>query len=168
MPTLVKVRVKSGTRYGSRNQYGPGDILLVEAAALRSFPHKLAPVRNADIPIDYVHVSDSIIEAWNKTAPETQRLATKPKPEPEPLTLDPHVDFAEVKAAMDRTDTDAPKAPISPLDVYDLTDAQREALEEAGLYDVERIHEATDEELRSINGIGPATLQKLRDRYGDA
>lgn len=55
-------------------------------------------------------------------------------------------------------DPDAPH----PLAKYELTEAQRTALEHAGFTRDEIIADATDEELMAVKGIGEAALKKLR------
>lgn len=49
-----------------------------------------------------------------------------------------------------------------PLDDLDVPDTVREALIEAGYQTPEQIDAATDDELLGVNGVGPATLAKLR------
>lgn len=49
-------------------------------------------------------------------------------------------------------------------DDYPATEAQIKALTEAGLDSPEKVDDASDEELRGIDGIGDATVEKLRGR----
>jgi hypothetical protein len=49
------------------------------------------------------------------------------------------------------------------LDAVDLTEAQRQALAEAGIRTAADVRAASDERLLEVPGIGPTTLQKLRD-----
>lgn len=47
-------------------------------------------------------------------------------------------------------------------DVDGLTEVQRDALIEAGYIDAAALTNATDEELRAVKGIGPATVKAIR------
>lgn len=50
-----------------------------------------------------------------------------------------------------------------PLDAMDfLKDEQRDALRQAGYRTRQSLHDATDDELRDVKGIGPGTLRNLR------
>lgn len=47
-------------------------------------------------------------------------------------------------------------------DAYELTDAQFDALVEAGYADEKSLRDATDDDLRGVPGIGPAAVRNIR------
>jgi hypothetical protein len=53
--------------------------------------------------------------------------------------------------------------PPSDLSMVDMDDDQRAALAEAGIRTAADVRAASDEQLRGVKGIGPATLAKLRE-----
>lgn len=75
--------------------------------------------------------------------------------------------FADVVEMLTATAPTADAAAADPLaDI--LTEAQLEALAEAGFDSPESISAATDEELDAVQGIGPATVTKIREALAAA
>lgn len=78
-------------------------------------------------------------------------------PNPRPGTIDDPVAYQAALADGSITEID----PDS-LESLDVSDAVREALQGAGYQTPEQIDAASDDELLGIDGVGPATLAKLR------
>lgn len=84
---------------------------------------------------------------------------------------DPEPDAPARAASPPASQTEPPAPPAPPANPLDapglLTDQQRTALAEAGIVTADDVRRVNDDDLESVEGIGPATVARLRAAVGE-
>lgn len=161
MPTDYKVRIRPGMHHGAFKRYEGGDALVVSEDELRAFGDKFTDVE--EIP--------------DGTTQEVEEAAAQ-------FTVEVNERVAAVLSHLEATLGEGAAADANPQDIAALQErmangdvpkvrevigkAVASRLEDRGLGDPVTIFYAEDGDITSIYGIGPGTLEKLRQVYGKA
>lgn len=161
MPTY-RVRIKPGLRHGRKGQYQGGDELLVGEDEVRAFGDKFEVIEQAEPePLPQIEEEEPPEKALEIEAEVANIIAHLEKVFGEEVAEDAEPeDIASLKARMDSGE-------VPELEEVVGTALSRK-MNKAGFGDAITVFYATDGDLRAIHGIGPGTIQRLREVYGKA
>lgn len=158
---MNKFRVKRNMRFGKDNEYGPGDNVVLSVEEAAGFLDKL------ELVVDEGEVTAPSLDdaTINKIADAGTKLFETLKQLQPPVTetTTPATDDSQAATTAETTDASTtPATDASEPATWNGLDAKIIASLEAAGVTPAMVPTLTDDELTAIDGIGPATLKKIR------